>query len=65
MVRWWSSFFYLPTDVPTVVQYSSVVLLYMCSKQEHKVDHGHKKGHAPRAIQGHSPTGISSLKAVH
>ena len=43
----------------TVVQYSSVVLLYMCSKQEHKVDHGHKKGHAPRAQEGRSPTGIS------
>ena len=43
----------------TVVQYSSVELLYMCSKQEHKVDHGHKKGHAPRAQEGRSPTGIS------
>jgi len=28
----------------------STVLLYMCSKQEHKADHGHKKGHAPRAL---------------
>ena len=25
VVRWWSSFFYVPTDVPTVLQYSSVV----------------------------------------
>jgi len=47
----------------STVQYSTVqystVLLYMCSKQEHKVDHGHKKGHAPRAQEGRSPTGIS------
>ena len=42
----------------STVQYSSV-LLYMCSKQEHKADHGHKKGHAPRALCGHSSTGIS------
>ena len=31
----------------------------MCSKQKHQADHGHKKGHVPRALQGHSPTGIS------
>jgi len=31
----------------------------MRSKQKHQTDHRHKKGHAPRAIQGHSPTGIS------
>jgi len=37
----------------------STVLLYMCSKQEHKADHGHKKGHAPRAQEGRSFTGIS------
>jgi len=49
--------FYVPT-VPTVLQYSTD-LLYMCSKQKHKEDHGHKKGHAPRAQEGHSPTGIS------
>jgi len=48
---------FLCTYVLTV-QYSTV-LLYMCSKQEHKVDHGHKKGHAPRAQEGRSPTGIS------
>jgi hypothetical protein len=41
------------------LQYYSTVLLYMCSKQEPQADHRHKKGHAPRAIQGHSPTGIS------
>jgi len=39
--------------------YCSTDLLYMCSKQKHKADHGHKKGHAPRAQEGHSPTGIS------
>jgi hypothetical protein len=33
----------------TTVQYSTV-LLYKCSKQKHKADHGHKKGHAPRAL---------------
>ena len=49
---------YLPKYVPTVLQYSTV-LLYMCSKQEHKADHGHKKGHEPRAQEGHSSTGIS------
>jgi len=32
--------------VPTVLQYSTV-LLYRCSKQIRKADHGHKKGHAP------------------
>ena len=49
----WSSFFmYLQL-------YCSTDLLYMCSKQKHKADHGHKKGHAPRAQEGHSPTGIS------
>jgi len=42
----------------TVLQYSTV-LLYMCSKQEHKADHGHKKGHAPRAQEGRPFTGIS------
>ena len=69
VVRWWSSFFYVPTYLQySTVQYSTVqfstvqfstVLLYMCSKQEHKVNHGHKKGHAPRAQEGRSPTGIS------
>ena len=44
--------------VPTVLQYSNV-LLNMCSKQKHKAGHGHKKGHAPRALEGHSSTGIS------
>ena len=43
----------------TYPQYYSTVLLYMCSKQEHKADHGHKKGHAPRAQEGRSFTGIS------
>ena len=43
----------------TYLQYYSTVLLYMCSKQEHKADHGHKKGHAPRAQEGRSFTGIS------
>jgi len=53
MVRsWWSSFF-------MYLQYCSTDLLYMCSKQKHKADHGHKKGHAPRAQEGHSPTGIT------
>jgi hypothetical protein len=33
----------------TAVQYSTV-LLYMRSKQEHKADHGLKKGQAPRAL---------------
>jgi len=28
-------------------------------KKTHKADHGHKKGHAPRAQDGHSSTGIS------
>ena len=46
--------FYVPT-----VLYCSADFLYMCSKQEHKADHGHKKEHAPRAQEGHSPTGIS------
>jgi len=41
------------------LQYYSTVLLYMCSKQEHKADHGHKKGHAPRAQEGRSFTGIT------
>ena len=59
---------YVPTVQYSTVQYSTVqystvqystVVLYMCSKQEHKVDHGHKKGHAPRAQEGRSPTGIS------
>ena len=36
----------------------------MCSKQTHKADHGHTKGHAPRAIQRHSPTGISRPRTV-
>ena len=53
----------LESGNPPPLQYSTVqystVLLYMCSKQEHKVDHGHKKGHAPRAQEGRSPTGIS------
>jgi len=49
---------FLYTYVPTVLQYSTV-LLYMCCKQENKADHGHKKGHAPRAQEGHSSTGIS------
>ena len=35
--------------VPTVLQYSTV-LLCMCSKQKHKANHGHKKGHAPREL---------------
>ena len=52
----WSSFFMY---LQTYLQYYSTVLLYMCSKQEHKADHGHKKGHAPRAQDGHSSTGIS------
>ena len=43
----------------TYLQYYSTALLYMCSKQEHKADHGHKKGHAPRAQEGRSFTGIS------
>ena len=45
----------------TTVQYSTVQFCctYMCSKQEHKADHGHKKGHSPRAQEGHSSTGIS------
>ena len=42
----------------TTVPYSSTDLLYICSKQKHKADHGHKKGHAPRAQEGHSTTGI-------
>jgi len=42
----------------TTIQYSTV-LLYMCSKQKHKADHGHKKGPAPRELQGHLYTGIS------
>ena len=46
--------FYVPT-----VLYCSTDLLYMCSKQKHKADHGHKKGHAPRAQEGHPSTGIS------
>ena len=41
----------------TAVQISD--LLYMCRKKKHKADHGHKKGHAPRAQDGHSSTGIS------
>ena len=53
---WWSSFFmYLQG---TAVPYSTV-LLYMCCKQEHKADHGHKKRHAPRAQERHLSTGIS------
>ena len=44
--------------VPTVLC-CGTDLLYMCSKQKHKADHGHKKGHAPRAQEGHSSTGIS------
>ena len=47
-------FLYLRT-----VLYSSTDLLYMCTKQKHKADHGHKKGHALRAQEGHSSTGIS------
>ena len=43
----------------TTVLYSSTDLLYMCSKQKHKADHGHQKGHAPRAQEGHPSTGIS------
>ena len=39
--------------------YRFVVHVQMCSKQIHKADHGHKKGHAPRAQEGRSPTGIS------
>ena len=50
--------FYVPT-----VLYCSTDLLYMCSKQKHKADHGttgtrrdthhgHKKGTQPRASQG-------------
>ena len=35
--------------VPTVLQYSTL-LLYMCSKQKHMEDHGHKKGHTPQAL---------------
>ena len=31
----------------------------MCSKQKQKVDQRYKKGHARRALQGHSSTGIS------
>ena len=46
--------FYVPT-----VLYCSTDLLYMRSKQKHKADHGHKKGHAPRAQDGYSSTGIS------
>jgi hypothetical protein len=34
----------------------------MRSKQKHKMDHGFKKGHAPRAQEGHSSTGISRLR---
>ena len=54
----WSSFFMY------LLQYCSTDLLYMCGCAVNKTpgdqaDHGHKKGHAPRAIQGHSPTGIS------
>ena len=52
--------FYVPTYIQyySTVQYCTV-LLYMCSKQEHKADHRHKKGHSPRAQEGHSFTGIS------
>jgi len=53
-VRWCPPFLFC-----TVLLYSSVVHVRMCSKQTHKADHGHKTGHAPRAIQRHSPTGIS------
>ena len=55
--------FYVPTYLQyySTVQYSTVQFCctYMCSKQEHKADHGHKKGHSPRAQEGHSSTGIS------
>ena len=33
----WSSFF-------MYLQYCTTDLLYMCSKQKHMADHGHKKG---------------------
>ena len=46
--------FYVPTYTC-----STTDLLYMCSKQKHKADHGHKKGHAPRAQEGHPSTDIS------
>jgi len=51
---WWSSFF-------MYLQYCSTDLLYTCADVQTKrqADHGHKKGHAPRALQGHSSTGIS------
>ena len=39
--------FYVPT-----VLYCSTDLLYMCSKQKHKADHGLKKGTHPWASQG-------------
>ena len=60
-VRSWSSFFMYLRTYSTTVQYSTVQFCctYMCSKQEHKADHGHKKGHSPRAQEGHSSTGIS------
>jgi hypothetical protein len=62
VVRWWLVVVvFLCTYVPTystTVQYSAV-LLYMCCKQEHKADHGHKKRHAPRAQERHLSTGIS------
>ena len=51
---------FLCTYVPTV-QYSTV-LLYMSSKQIHEEDHGHKMGHAPRALHGELIYG--HLKAV-
>ena len=40
---------------PSFIVYSTTDLLYMCSKQKHKADHGHKKGHAPRAQKGTHP----------
>ena len=60
---WWfvvrgSWFVVVVFYVPTVL-YCSTDFLYMCSKKKHKADHGHKKGHAPRAQDGHSSTGIS------
>ena len=60
---WWfvvrgSWFVVVVFYVPTVL-YCSTDFLYMCSKKKHKAGHGHKKGHAPRAQDGHSSTGIS------
>jgi len=42
----WSSFF-------MYLLYWSTDLLYMCSKQKHKADHGHKKGPHAHTHHGH------------